>query len=273
MNPTGTEDKCRCCFEIFAYLARHLSKVVRLTLQLALLVVFVWHFGLPAIAKYRERKVMVVESWKPTGGIPAPGVTIFSNNDQGTTYVNGGFEQVCSNLEGNETMENCIEKHCHSDAMVDVLLGYTRKHSLMTEQNIKKEFTLPSWGRYHSLDAPVKITPDQYQTQIIFLLSYHYTYYILMHDPNFFLGFYNPSFPMVREIAIKPNLTVNHFNYLIATEVEELNLPEDPCNPDPDYNFQTCFKESLSRQVGCRTSWDRWSRPDMPLCTNMDQFR
>ena len=28
------------------------------------------------------------------------------------------------------------------------------------------------------------------------------------------------------------------FSRLELTEVEELDLPEDPCNPDPDYNFQ-----------------------------------
>jgi hypothetical protein len=266
MKPTGSED--------FAYLLRHLSKVARLLLQVALLVIFFWYFGLPAIAKYQERKVMVVESWRASGGIPAPVVTIFASNDhQVTTYVNGGFEQVCSNLKGHTTMEDCIDNNSNSDSLVDVLLGFKRQQSLMTKQNIKEEFTKPSWGRYYSLDAPLKMTPDYEETQIIFLLSYHHTYYILMHDTNFFFGIYNPSFPIVREAAVNPNLTSNYYHYLIVTEVEELDLPEDPCNLDPDYNFQTCFKQSLSSQVGCRTSWDRWSHPDMPLCTNMEQFR
>jgi hypothetical protein len=188
MTPTG------------AFLARHLSKVARLTLQLALLAVFFWYFGLPAIEKYQERKVIVVESWRPTGGIPAPVVTIDASNDKGTT---GDFEQVCSNLKGNEPIENCIANISVSDSMVDVLLGFKRQHSLMTKQNIKEEFTMPTWGRYYSLEAPLKITPDFEESQIYFLLSYHYTYYITMHDPNFFPGFYNPNFPMVRETAIQ----------------------------------------------------------------------
>ena len=54
--------------------------------------------------------------------------------------------------------------------------------------------------------------------------------------------------------------------------MEELDLPEDPCNTDPDYNFQACVRESLSSQVGCRTKWDRWSHKDIPLCTEMEQF-
>ena len=108
---------------------------------------------------------------------------------------------------------------------------------------------------------------------IYFLLNHHHTYYILLHDSNFFFGFYNPSFPIVRESAVNPNLTFNNYNNIVLTEVEELDLPEDPCNPDPDYNFQTCFKQSLSGQVGYRTSWDRWSHQNLPLCTNMEQFR
>ena len=72
---------------------------------------------------------------------------------------------------------------------------------------------------------------------------------------------------------VEPNNTSSHYYNLALTEVEELDLPEDPCNTDPDYNFQACIKESLSSQVGCRTRWDRWSHKDMPLCTNMEQFR
>jgi hypothetical protein len=257
-------------------LPRHLSKVARLTLQLALLAIFFWFFGLPAIEKYQEKRVMVVESWRHTAA------TIFAENydSNGTnhgSYKNASFfEQVCGNLKGNESLENCIEENSNgkSDSLVDVLLGLKKQHSLTTEQHLKEEFAMPSSGRYYSLDlVPLKLSPDDEEHQLLLLLSYHYTYSILIHDPKFFFGFYNPSFPMVRESAVNPNSTSNYYHYLIVTEMNELDLPEDPCNPDPGYNFQTCLKQSLSRQVGCRTRWDRWSRLNLPLCTNMEQFR
>ena len=276
MNQQGYHN---CFHPILFFLMYHLSKVARVTFQLALLAIFFWFFGLPAIKKYQERNVMVVESWRPNGGMQAPVVTIFANNDeinstfQGT-YKNGTFEQVCSSLKGNNTIENCIYKNSNkkSDFMNDVLLGFRRQTSLMSEQHVKAEFTRPLFGKYYSLDFTFQLRPKD-EDQIYLLLSHKFTYYFILHDPNFFFGFYNPSFPMAREAAVNPSLTKNYYHYLIVTDVKELNLPEDPCNPAPDYNYQTCFKLSLSRQVGCRTSWDRWSRADLPLCTDIGQFR
>lgn len=259
-------------------LLRYVSKVARTALQLALLVIFFWFFGLPAIEKYQERKVMVVESWRSNWGMQAPVVTIFANNElNGTslgTYKNGSFEQVCGSLKGNNTIENCIYKNSNkkSDFLVDVLLGYRRQISLMSEQNVKEEFSRPREGRYHSLDLNVQMC-STFEDQIYLLLSHSFTYYFLLHDPNFFFGFYNPSYPMARLAAVNPNFTKNVYHYLIMTEVAELDLLEDPCNPDPDYSHQTCLKQSLSSQVGCRTRWDRWSRQDLPLCATIDQFR
>ena len=63
------------------------------------------------------------------------------------------------------------------------------------------------------------------------------------------------------------------YHRIALTEVEELDVPEDPCNTDPDYNFDACIKESLSRQVGCRTRWDQWSDKDILPCSTMEQFR
>ena len=39
------------------------------------------------------------------------------------------------------------------------------------------------------------------------------------------------------------------FPRISLTEVQELNLDDDPCNPDLEYNFQACVKENLASQV------------------------
>ena len=93
-------------------------------------------------------------------------------------------------------------------------------------------------------------------------------YRLFIHDPKYFLVNYNSlEFPI---IYLKVKKAPNCYYKLKLTEVEELDLPEDPCNTDPDYNFQACVRESLSSQVGCRTKWDRWSHKDMPLQTYPD---
>ena len=170
-----------CFHQIKTYLFCNLYKFARVTLQLALLCIFFWFFGLPAITKYQEETVVVVESLRPTDGIPSPTVTIFANNDdlngvhQGT-YKNGGFEQVCSNLKRNNTIDDCIDKNSNekSDFLVDILLGYKRPRSLMSVQNVNDEFTRPLYGRYHSLDFTFQICSRK-QDQIFFILSNKFT--------------------------------------------------------------------------------------------------
>ena len=59
---------------------------------------------------------------------------------------------------------------------------------------------------------------------------------------------------------------------LALTEVAELNVPDDPCNEDPKYNFRKCLKESFLRKVGCKTEWDAGILEDLPLCATQEQF-
>ena len=37
------------------------------------------------------------------------------------------------------------------------------------------------------------------------------------------------------------NKTVNHWYPIVMAEVKELNLPQDPCNDDEEYNFQVAI--------------------------------
>ena len=104
-------------------------------------------------------------------------------------------------------------------------------------------------------------------------LCYTYSYRIYIHDPHFFIINDNLSSMPALMKTVTPNKTSSHYYKLILTEVEELDLPEDPCNTDPNYNFQACIRESLSSQVGCRTKWDRWSSKNKPLCTELEQYR
>ena len=54
---------------------------------------------------------------------------------------------------------------------------------------------------------------------------------------------------------------INHFR---------LNQPNRPCKDSHDYSFTACLKNSLSRKLGCRLSWDSWSNMKIPKCTEKD---
>ena len=64
----------------------------------------------------------------------------------------------------------------------------------------------------------------------------------------------------------------NNYYRLALTEVVHMDLPNDPCQAEGEYNFQACVKQALSNKVGCRTKWDRWSSEDVPVCTDLEQF-
>ena len=89
------------------------------------------------------------------------------------------------------------------------------------------------------------------------------SYDLLFHDPKYFFLNSNPEpgFPRVSKVVDPSDLP---YYYPIAlTEVVEMNVPDDPCIEDPEYNYKECITESVSKRVGCRTKWDNNM---YPLC-------
>ena len=104
--------------------------------------------------------------------------------------------------------------------MDDVLLGFEKKESLTKPINlITEELTKPAYGRYYTLRPSFLMTTDDQTDELLLELKRNLlTYYIHVFDPRFYLGFYNPSIPMVRK---KVNLdeTLGIYYSLVVTEV------------------------------------------------------
>ena len=74
-------------------------------------------------------------------------------------------------------------------------------------------------------------------------------------------------------IDLETNSSYNQYHTMTLTEHRELDVPQDPCEEDPGYNFQACVKESLSSKVGCRSKWDQWSdRAKLP-CSDLAMYK
>ena len=88
-------------------------------------------------------------------------------------------------------------------------------------------------------------------------------------------------------VSLTPS-SVSQYYRLALTEVNELDLPADPCNNDPDNRFHACIRKNISGQVsfqeksvftqtnvqvGCRTTWDSWSDKNQPVCSRSTQYR
>ena len=75
---------------------------------------------------------------------------------------------------------------------------------------------------YNSVFRPsFKIGTNWESDQIFLALSRHLNYIIHVYDPHFYLGFFNPSIPMIRE-TIVPDDTAGKYYNLVLTEVSEL---------------------------------------------------
>ena len=88
-------------------------------------------------------------------------------------------------------------------------------------------------------------------------------YDLFIHDPKYFYVSRNPNpgHPSVRK-HVNPEMLPYAYPFTL-TEVEELNVPDDPCNPDPSFNYRDCISESISRKVGCSVKWGEPLRKDL----------
>ena len=80
---------------------------------------------------------------------------------------------------------------------------------------------------------------SSYKDQLLFLLNISHDFYIAFHDPNYIAGtILNPL--SVPGIGLKFMAGKNNgYVYRISlTERTELNVPQDRCIEDPEYNLQ-----------------------------------
>ena len=77
------------------------NTILKLTVQILLFGFFLHFFGLPALKRFHDKKVIMVTSTKATGGTPAPAVTVVvRDNGTGTGWKKNGFVgKLCSDAK------------------------------------------------------------------------------------------------------------------------------------------------------------------------------
>ena len=111
---------------------------------------------------------MVVHTTKETEGIPAPTISVFpySKNNSAFRLPAALMEEIC---DGDLPCDDYLTKHTfnQSEALIDIFLGYTRKLSLLdnNETIVTEEMLTPSIGRYYVFrqgSKMSKITQSKY---------------------------------------------------------------------------------------------------------------
>ena len=131
--------------------------------------------------------------------------------------------------------------------------------------------------RIYTLDYNFKLkaySASESALKISLYTSINSVYEIYIHDPAFFYITRNqesghPNLWIPVDLERKGSILWS----VALTEVVESNVPEDPCNEDPKYNFKKCLKESFLREVGCKTEWDAGILENLPLCATQEQFK
>ena len=260
---------------------------IKIVLQIVLLVTFLAFFGVPAIKNYQKGEVMVVETSRDTDGIQLPSISIVEHKDWGE------LQGSCYSL--NASVEDCmlVKSHNLSYLLKDVMLGYSKRDMQNLSKHVVMEDFSVSWvGRVFTINLPLRIGPDYNEHQFYLLLAPNYTnVQLYFHDPRYFIVNDNPFGLPTLFTKFDARTVGNHYHKLALTEVNELDVPEDPCNSDQSYNFHACVKTSIANQVrekligelrmkgsylfqvGCRTMWDSKSGQEIPYCTSGNQYR
>ena len=216
----------------------------RLMVQLLLLATFLYFFGFPAFTRFDKADVIVVRTTKDTNGIPVPAITL--------AVVGQISSDTC--FHENASIEDCIEENTlnRSDILKgNAILGFTRQKEInFTEEFLTEDFTSTWAGRYYTLNLPRKIGPHD-EDQLFLGLNTNLTYTIFVHDPKFFLFNENPiALPTImRRFQTRRENPKSSVYRLTLTEVHKLNRLSSPCNDDPDFNFESCLKQSVSEKV------------------------
>ena len=259
-------------------------------LHLVLFLLFLGFFGGPAIEKYLDRRTIVIFSEELTNGIEAPAIT-FSPSKHSIL----GWKTVNESMKDPTTSFDMVD-HCHGLNTTDVetcvshdtfqLADYLRtarigfydeNNSFLSESSSSfwtEDITIPYLGRHFTL-KPSQIITRSPSDALAFYLDASFSYSVFIHDENFFLVNYNPM-ALPRRVWIIKGETLKgggYFYKITLTKHKRLNLEGRPCEEDPMYNFNSCVKEKLSANVGCRLSWDKWSDQAREICTTDQQFR
>ena len=202
----------------------------------------------------------VVVTKRSSDGIPAPTISIRAINTETESSLRKEgmtLRKDCNGTGSNISVEDCIMKNTFTKEEVvhDIIFGFSKrkaieKFSLMNDESllITEDHTAFFLGRYYTFHLKTKLNTSKLKTQLFVSLYRNFTYQLFIYDPKFFVLSESPSLPTIQK-TLNPNTSSNNWYFLKLTEVEELNTADDPCNDDPNYDFQRCVTETFSTEV------------------------
>ena len=261
-------------------LAPYWRHLVKGSVQVLLFVILLKYFGLPSWERYQEESTVVTSVEKDLGLIPAPTVTVCPTNPETflgfkddsvrlEDFPNSEFVfELCKGLEG-EDIVRCVEKKTFglSEGIHMAKKGFVEN---FTDPRFwSPEFSLSNSGICYQLETNITLGVKK-KTDVLWIVFKTNKSIVSFHDPNFFIiPNSSPGFPL-NVLVIGKRMIWYSFKLV---QHNNLNLASKRCNPDPLYSFTRCIKTSLSKEVGCKLHWDRWTPQEIPTCQHLEQYR
>ena len=234
------------------------------TLQLVLFLLFLAFFGIPSFKQYQRKETIVVKSELETEGIEVPAVTLQATLDnalgwksakEDTTWTSFELFEHCKGI--NKTIDECVQTDTIklSDFLAEAKFENTYNSSASVDidsstssPNWKEDMTTTGFGKQFTFkfSEPFVLNED---FCLMFSLFKNFTFFLFVHDENFFFYNANSLGPPINYQTFQGLLEKNHYQELTLTKQTKLNLDRQPCEDNPAYSFNSCIKETLSKQV------------------------
>ena len=245
---------------------------------LFLSIAFVMLFGLPSLQKFFANNTIIIETTKEYGEEDQPAITFcsfqnaFGWKETGNlSQSNTVFQTICNSSSNAEEAYECINKSTFS--LSESLLNTVDSNfNVLNESHWSKDITFFFAGKCQTLNSSEVILQTFYDHPFILDFEPNVVRYVWIHDPNFFNLGPNPEmFPRVL-IMIERHYG-RQTKYLKVILWVKMNLPHKPCEDSPSYSLTHCIRESVSKKVGCRPVWDRWSEKKRKICTEIGELK
>ena len=256
---------------MFNHFKGPLSLVTKMLFQVALLIIFIYFFGIPSVKRYTNKEVLTIKTVIHPERIHLPAVTVVAMDAAASGLET--MEEVCGEWEDPRA---CVKETNPSLAeTVHAELGFSLRKSLMAPDLWREDFTgVSQYGHSYTLVYP-HLRGNSWETDEINLhvnTSDNLIRRIFIHDPDYFVLNINPLALPYKMVTLTPHCGRVYYS-LAVREYRNLDTPNNPCVEEPDYSFTTCVKESLSRKQGCRLPWDTLSDQSRPECTTLQQYQ
>ena len=239
-----------------------LLRIIQMAFFVSLLSICFFGFGLPCIKKFFDNEITVTESVEKKDSLKPPAITVCPERwkpDTPPILPKGHYRRNCGGANSTKDFEACVENKTFgfNEVIVSATQGYLSNTvmNLSDPQLWTSDLTLVLTGRCYTLNYDQLLKVDQ-ETESVWVNLVPENYFVILHHPDFSLFTINPlSIPTTAF-----NLQVSNASYtgliLEMIQIENINRPEVPCNPSPDYKFTACVKESLAKVINCTLPWN-----------------